>query len=110
MTESIPYSADFKHHRIERIRAGMGGNVLVVFEPGKFSTIAHGKNLWHKAVKGTDTNPPLDCLAIEHNHIIHLMAKMAGSCPAEHSNFNTITAIIMATACFRAHFSSSNKW
>ena len=87
----------------------MGGNVLVVFESGKFRPIAHGKDLRHKAIQGADANSSLDRLTVEHDHVINLMTEMAGTFLAGNFNFNTIAAVIITTAGFRTNFSSSNR-
>jgi len=81
----------------------MGGDVFVVFEPGKFGTVAHCKHFGHETVQRADTDSALDGLAVENNDITQLMTKMTGSLLAENSDFDTISSVVKFTAFFRTH-------
>jgi len=99
---SLPDAANFEDHRVIRIRTGMGGKVLVFFEPGEIGPVSHGEYLGEKAAKGMEANPALDGLAVENHPVSHLMTEVTGSLAADHFGYDGAAFVLRRFfVCFR---------
>jgi hypothetical protein len=100
---SLPHPPYLKDYRIVSVGAGMGGNVLVIFKPGKVGPIAHGKHLGEKAIEGAKANPTLNSLSIKDNGVTHLVAKFATPFLAGHPGRDFVTSVFKNLMMFLFH-------